>query len=156
MRWRWEAEEGEGFAKGGEVVLEGAGNPEEREILGGEESIDDGVAREPVGGWKRALVERDAADQAAGGGIGDEEVEVMIGDIPESGPAAAFGADFEQISEPDLTGDAGGRVDEGGEDVKKGLVVRRGQGGGSPRRGPRAMPSEQVVQGQREQGRAKE
>lgn len=123
MPWRWAVEPGDRGAQHGGIGEVLAGDPQEQQIVGGEEPVDDGIAGQVV-------VERDAAQRQPGGGIGEEEVETEGGDAAVERLAAAFGADFEEFGEGNLAVDGAGRAEQLGEGVEAGLLIERGAGGG--------------------------
>ena len=99
-----------------------AGDPQEQEVVASEEAVDAGVTGQ-------VLVERDAAQRQAGGGVGEEEVEVQAVGQPEERLAAAFRADFEEVAETDLAVDGAGGSEQGAERLEAGpLVVRKRSG----------------------------
>lgn len=145
MPWRWVIEAGDRRAQDGGVGQVLAGDPQVQEIVGSEEAVDPGIARQ-------VIVERDAAERASGGGVGEKEVETEAGDAPVERLAAAFGSDFEEVGEGDLAVDGAGRSEEGGEGLEVGLLVERGAGGGLKL----PLPPEQRTAADGKQGRAQE
>lgn len=108
--------EREDVAEGFGVMEAGTGDAKERDPLGGEKPVDEGI---PAG----AAAEHDTAEDAAGSVTGEQEVDVPVGDPVEGGLAAAFGADLEEIGEADLDRDAAEGADqrfEDGEEVPLG------------------------------------
>lgn len=123
MPWRWAIEPVDRRAEDGGVGEVLAGDPQQHEIVGGEEAVDPGIAGQVV-------VERDPAHRQPGGGIGEEEVEPQAIGVAEERLAAAFGADFEEVGETDLAVDGAGGSEEGGEGVEAGLLIERNLSGG--------------------------
>lgn len=145
MPWRWAIEPGDRGAEDGGVGEVFAGDPQEQEVVGGEEPVDDGMAGQVV-------VESDPAQRQPGGGVGEEEVETESVDAAVKRLAAAFGADFEEFGEGNLAVDGAGRAEQLGEGVEAMLLVERGARGGlvSP------LLPEQRTAAHGKQGRAQE
>jgi hypothetical protein len=144
MPWRWALEPGDRRAEDGGVGEVLAGDPQEQEIVGGEEPVDPGIAGQVV-------VERDPAQRQPGGGIGEEEVEPQAVGAPKQRLAAAFGADLEEVGEADLAVDGAGGYEEGGEGVEAGKLIVWNPGSVHG-----ALLPEQHAAADGEQGRAEE
>lgn len=95
-------------AEGCRVVAAGTGDSDERELLGGEESIHECVVSGPAGLPVGQIIEFDATDDAAGFERGDDEADVLVRDQVEGCPVPAFGADFEEVGEADFDRDPAG------------------------------------------------
>jgi hypothetical protein len=65
------------------IVVAGEENAEERDLLGGEELVDEGVPHGAAGSPAGAVIELDAAENAVGFVLGEKEVDVLVGDLVE-------------------------------------------------------------------------
>ena len=99
-------------AEAGGVVGPRKRDAQERPLVPGEEFVDEAVALDPVRAPVGAVVQLDAADDAAGGGIRDDEVDVFADDPVKRGLLARTLFGIEKIREPDLAGNPIGRMDE--------------------------------------------
>lgn len=113
-------------AEAGGVVGPRKRDAQERPLVPGEEFVDEAVALDPVGTAVGAVVQFDAADDAAGGGIRDDEVDVLADDFVKRGLLARTLFGIEKVREPDLAGNSIGRMDEWLERGEEG-EFRRGE-----------------------------
>lgn len=73
------------------VVGPREGDAQKRQLVAGEDLVDEAVALNPVRAGVGAVVQLDAAQDPAGGGVGDDEVDVFARDFVEGAlPAGAL------------------------------------------------------------------
>jgi hypothetical protein len=153
------------------VVAAGAGDAEKRELLGGEELVDECVVSGAAGLTGGGSIELDATNNAACFVLGEDEADVLVRDQAVGGLATAFGPDFEEVSEGNFDRDPADGADEWFENREEFLLgpnqevlvrlheVRENRGGaqgGIEDRRAAVLSSEHPADREREQGGADE
>lgn len=97
-----------------------------------EEAVEEMVAVDAVRALVGGVVEFDGAEDAGGGAVGDDEVDVLAGDPVEGGLEVAAGWCIEEVGQADVAVDGAARGDERVEPLEEGafrLRVKVGAGG---------------------------
>lgn len=97
----------------------GAGKADERDLLGGEELVDQCNALRSVAAVTGGVDQFDSAEDMTGPVRGEDEVDVLVRDQVERGLATALGADFEEVGEAGLDRDLADGADEWFKDSEK-------------------------------------
>lgn len=103
----------------GGVISPRKWNTQKRQLIPREDLVDEAVACNAFRAGVGAVVQFDPAQDPAGGGVRDDEVNMLADDLVERGLLALAIRGIEQIGEADLGGEMIGRVDKRLENIEE-------------------------------------